>query len=223
MKETRTVEKIFQYVLLEQTEEKHFFSCVLVFFLVSERTEQTTRKRKKERSNKREREKRTREKKREKELERTRESFNQKHLNHKSTTFCSREKKTQKTLSLNTSNGEPRSGGNLERVTREKRERGACLIVCVVVFSLFSFSLIKEARAKSAKDSVPLNEVTPYLRRVFVDPIRNIIKRDESFSLFSIVLFSTNERTTKTILASSVVLFSLVVTESLVVVYHSFT
>lgn len=224
MKETRTVEKIFQYVLLEQTEEKHFFSCVLVFFfLVSERTEQTTRKRKKERSNKREREKRTREKKREKELERTRESFNQKHLNHKSTTFCSREKKTQKTLSLNTSNGEPRSGGNLERVTREKRERGACLIVCVVVFSLFSFSLIKEARAKSAKDSVPLNEVTPYLRRVFVDPIRNIIKRDESFSLFSIVLFSTNERTTKTILASSVVLSSLVVTESLVVVYHSFT
>ena len=166
---------------------------------------------------------REREKKREKELERTRESFNQKHLNHKSTTFCSREKKTQKTLSLNTSNGEPRSGGNLERVTREKRERGACLIVCVVVFSLFSFSLIKEARAKSAKDSVPLNEVTPYLRRVFVDPIRNIIKRDESFSLFSIVLFSTNERTTKTILASSVVLSSLVVTESLVVVYHSFT
>ena len=32
---------------------------------------------------------------------------------------------------------------------------------------------MKEARAKSAKDSVPLNEVTPYLRRVFVDPIRN--------------------------------------------------
>jgi hypothetical protein len=186
--------------------------------------EQTTRTKKKERKKQQEREReRTREKKREKELERTRESFNQKHLNHKSTTFCSREKKTQKTLSLNTSNGEPRSGGNLERVTREKRERGACLIVCVVVFSLFSFSLIKEARAKSAKDSVPLNEVTPYLRRVFVDPIRNIIKRDESFSLFSIVLFSTNERTTKTILASSVVLSSLVVTESLVVVYHSFT
>ena len=182
---------------------------------------QHEKERKKE-ATERERE-RTREKKREKELERTRESFNQKHLNRKSTTFCSREKKTQKTLSLNTSNGEPRSGGNLERVTREKRERGACLIVCVVVFSLFSFSLIKEARAKSAKDSVPLNEVTPYLRRVFVDPIRNIIKRDESFSLFSIVLFSTNERTTKTILASSVVLFSLVVTESLVVVYHSFT
>jgi len=191
---------------------------------VSERTEQTTRKRKKERSNKREREN-ERERKRERKNLRERESpsFNQKHLNRKSTTFCSREKKTQKTLSLNTSNGEPRSGGNLERVTREKRERGACLIVCVVVFSLFSFSLIKEARAKSAKDSVPLNEVTPYLRRVFVDPIRNIIKRDESFSLFSIVLFSTNERTTKTILASSVVLSSLVVTESLVVVYHSFT
>ena len=190
---------------------------------MSERTEQTTRKRKKERSNKREREN-ERERKRERKNLRERESpsFNQKHLNRKSTTFCSREKKTQKTLSLNTSNGEPRSGGNLERVTREKRERGACLIVCVVVFSLFSFSLIKEARAKSAKDSVPLNEVTPYLRRVFVDP-KQIIKRDESFSLFSIVLFSTNERTTKTILASSVVLSSLVVTESLVVVYHSFT
>lgn len=157
------------------------------------------------------------------ENERTRESFNQKHTNHKSTTFCREKKHREKTLSLNTSNGEPRSGGNLERVTREKRERGAFLIVRVVVFSLFSFSLlIKEARAKSAKDSVPLNEVTPYLRRVFVDP-KQIIKRDESFSLFSIVLFSTNERTTKTILASSVVLSSLVVTESLVVVYHSFT
>ena len=200
------------------------FLVSFVFFLLGVRKDRTDNTKKKERKKQREREReRTREKKREKELERTRESFNQKHLNRKSTTFCSREKKTQKTLSLNTSNGEPRSGGNLERVTREKRERGACLIVCVVVFSLFSFSLIKEARAKSAKDSVPLNEVTPYLRRVFVDPIRNIIKRDESFSLFSIVLFSTNERTTKTILASSVVLFSLVVTESLVVVYHSFT
>jgi glycogen debranching enzyme len=104
--------------------------------------EQTTRTKKKERKKQQEREReRTREKKRhEKELERTRESFNQKHLNHKSTTFCSREKKTQKTLSLNTSNGEPRSGGNLERVTREKRERGAFLIVCSCVFSLFFLS-----------------------------------------------------------------------------------
>jgi len=128
---------------------------------VSQDRTDNTKKKERKKQQERERE-RTRErgKKREKELERTRESFNQKHLNHKSTTFCSREKKTQKkTLSLNTSNGEPRSGGNLERVTREKRERGACLIVRVVVFSLFSFSLIKEARAKSAKDSVPLNEV----------------------------------------------------------------
>ena len=196
------------------------------FFLLGVRKDRTDNTKKKERKKQQERERENeRERKRERKNLRERESpsFNQKHLNRKSTTFCSREKKTQKTLSLNTSNGEPRSGGNLERVTREKRERGACLIVCVVVFSLFSFSLIKEARAKSAKDSVPLNEVTPYLRRVFVDPIRNIIKRDESFSLFSIVLFSTNERTTKTILASSVVLSSLVVTESLVVVYHSFT
>ena len=56
-----------------------------------------------------------------------------------------------------------------------------------------------------------------------MDPIRNIIKRDESFSLFSIVLFSTNERTTKTILASSVMISSPVVTETLAGVYHSFT
>ena len=193
------------------------------FFLLGVRKDRTDNTKKKERKKQQERE-RTRE--REKERERTRE--NERVLQPKTHEpqkhhFLQRKKTQKKTLSLNTSNGEPRSGGNLERVTREKRERGACLIVCVVVFSLFSFSLIKEARAKSAKDSVPLNEVTPYLRRVFVDPIRNIIKRDESFSLFSIVLFSTNERTTKTILASSVVLSSLVVTESLVVVYHSFT
>jgi hypothetical protein len=103
------------------------------------RTEQTTRKRKKERS-KREREREREKKRHEKELERTRESFNQKHMNHKSTTFC-REKKHTKTLSLNTSNGEPRSGGNLERVTREKRERGAFLIVRVVVCFLSFLSL----------------------------------------------------------------------------------
>ena len=131
-------------------------------FFLGVRKDRTDNTKKKERKKQQERERTNeREKKREKELERTRESFNQKHLNHKSTTFCSREKKTQtKTLSLNTSNGEPRSGGNLERVTREKRERGACLIVRVVVFSLFSFSLIKEARAKSAKDSVPLHSLS---------------------------------------------------------------
>jgi glycogen debranching enzyme len=111
------------------------------FFFLGVRKDRTDNTKKKERKKQQEREReRTREKKREKELERTRESFNQKHLNHKSTTFCSREKKTQKTLSLNTSNGEPRSGGNLERVTREKRERGAFLIVCSCVFSLFFLS-----------------------------------------------------------------------------------
>ena len=73
-------------------EEKHFFfSWVLVFFLCH-RTEQTTRKRKKERSNRWQREREREKKRHEKELERTRESFNQKHMNHKSTTFC-REKK----------------------------------------------------------------------------------------------------------------------------------
>jgi hypothetical protein len=185
---------------------------------VSETEQTTQRKRKKEATE----QQMTRERENERENERVEGKKQPKKHNHKSTTFC-REKTQKRLSSLSTHHGEPRSGGNLERVTREKRERGAFLIVRVVVFSLFSFSLIKEARAKSAKDSVPLNEVTPYLRRVFVDPIRNIIKRDESFSLFSIVLFSTNERTTKTILASSVVLSSLVVTESLVVVYHSFT
>lgn len=50
--------------ILAQT-EKHFFLCVLVFFLCQDRTDNTW-KRKKERSNKRERE-REREKKREKE------------------------------------------------------------------------------------------------------------------------------------------------------------
>ena len=89
-------------------------------------------------------------------------------------------------------------------------------------FSLFSFSLIKEARAKSAKDSIPLNEVTPYLRRVFVDPIRNIRKRDE-FLLFSIVLFSTNERTTTKTILFFCAISSPVVTETLAGVYHSFT
>ena len=85
------------YVLLAQTEEKHFFSCVLVFFL-GVRKDRTDNTKKKERKKQQEREReRTREKKREKELERTRESkekSNQpkKHLNRKSTTFCSREK-----------------------------------------------------------------------------------------------------------------------------------
>ena len=127
-------------------------------------------------------------------------------------------------MSLNTSNGEPGSGGNLERVTREKRERGAFLIVregCV--FSLFFLSDKRSARKVrerfcSFKRSDSLSE-----EGVCGSIPKQIIKRDESFSLFSIVLFSTNERTTKTILASSVVLSSLVVTESLVVVYHSFT
>ena len=65
MKETRTVEKIFQYVLLEQTEEKHFFSCVLVFFfLVSERTDNRKHE-KKEATRERERETNEREKERE--------------------------------------------------------------------------------------------------------------------------------------------------------------
>ena len=92
----------------------------------------------------------------------------------------------------------------------------------MVVFSLFSFSL-KEARAKSAKDSVPFRSDSLSEEGVCGSIPKQIIKRDESFSLFSIVLFSTNERTTTTILASSVLLSSLVVTESLVVVYHSFT
>ena len=138
--------------------------------------------------------------------------------------FLQREK-TQKTLSLNTSNGEPRSGGNLERVTREKRERGAFLIVRVgCVFSLFFLSDKRSARKVrerfcSFKRSDSLSE-----EGVCGSIPKQIIKRDESFSLFSIVLFSTNERTTKTtILASSAPLSSLVALETLAGVYHSFT
>ena len=63
------------------------------FFLGGRKNRQHLKKKERKKQQERERE-RTREKKRhEKELERTRESFNQKHLNHKSTTFCSREKK----------------------------------------------------------------------------------------------------------------------------------
>ena len=55
-------------------------------------------------------------------------------------------------LSLSTHHGEPRSGGNLERVTREERERGAFLIVCCGVFLslFFLFYSLKEARAKTS-------------------------------------------------------------------------
>ena len=96
-----------------------------------------------------------------------------------------------------------------------------CSFSCV--FSLFFLSDKRSARKVrerfcSFKRSDSLSE-----EGVCGSIPKQIIKRDESFSLFSIVLFSTNERTTKTILASSVVLSSLVVTESLVVVYHSFT
>mgnify|MGYP005703516377 CR=1 FL=1 len=206
--------------ILAQT-EKHFFLCVLVFFLCQDRTDTTWKRKKEEATRERER-KREREKERER-TKRTRASFNQKH-NHNSTTFC-REKKTQnRKLCLSTHHGEPRSGGNLERVTREKRERGAFLIVCVgCVFSLFFLSDKRSARKVrerfcSFKRSDSLSE-----EGVCGSIPKQIIKRDESFSLFSIVLFSTNERTTTTILASSVLLSSLVVTESLVVVYHSFT
>ena len=117
------------------TDRKALFLVSFGFFLVSGQNRQHLKK--KERKKQQERE-RTREREKERErTKRTRESFNQKH-NHKSTTFC-REKKHRK-LCLSTHHGEPRSGGNLERVTREKRERGAFLIVCSCVFSLFFLS-----------------------------------------------------------------------------------
>ena len=133
MRETRTVEKIFQY----WHRQRSTFSCAFWFFSCV-RTEQTPLE--KERKKKQQERERTREREKERErTKRTRASFNQKH-NHNSTTFC-REKKTQnRKLCLSTHHGEPRSGGNLERVTREKRERGAFLIVCSCVFSLFFLS-----------------------------------------------------------------------------------
>ena len=81
-------------------------------------------------------------------------------------------------LSHHSHHGEPRSGGNLERVTREERERGAFTRL-LLLFSLFSFSFtlsLKEVRrAKSVfGDSVPFH-MTPHLRRVFVDPNRNVL------------------------------------------------
>ena len=117
------------------TDREALFLVRFGFFLVSGQNRHHLKK--KERKKQQERE-RTREREKERErTKRTRASFNQKH-NHNSTTFC-REKKHRK-LCLSTHHGEPRSGGNLERVTREKRERGAFLIVCSCVFSLFFLS-----------------------------------------------------------------------------------
>ena len=105
-------------------------------FLVFSRTSTTLEKERKKEATRHKRE-REREKKREKAR---RASFNRKH-NHKSAPLFAERKNTEKRLSsLSTHHGEPRSGGNLERVTREKRERGAFLIVCSCVFSLFFLS-----------------------------------------------------------------------------------
>ena len=104
-------------------------------FLVSETEQTTQRKRKKEATE----QQMTRERENERENERVEGKKQPKKHNHKSTTFC-REKTQKRLSSLSTHHGEPRSGGNLERVTREKRERGAFLIVCGCVFSLFFLS-----------------------------------------------------------------------------------
>ena len=94
-------------------------------------------KKKERRSNKREREN-ERERKRERKNEEN-ESVLQPKTQPQQHHFLQRKKKHRK-LCLSTHHGEPRSGGNLERVTREKRERGAFLIVCSCVFSLFFLS-----------------------------------------------------------------------------------
>ena len=135
MRETRTVEKIFQY----WHRQRSTFSCAFWFFSCV-RTEQTPleKERKKEATRERERE-REREKKREKER-RERESPSTKNTTTKAPLFAERKNTEKRLSSLSTHHGEPRSGGNLERVTREKRERGAFLIVCGCVFSLFFLS-----------------------------------------------------------------------------------
>ena len=132
MRETRTVEKIFQY----WHRQRSTFSCAFWFFSCV-RTEQTPlEKERKKKQQERERE-REREKKREKER-RERERPSTKNTTTTAPLFA--EKKKHRKLCLSTHHGEPRSGGNLERVTREKRERGAFLIVCSCVFSLFFLS-----------------------------------------------------------------------------------
>ena len=132
MRETRTVEKIFQY----WHRQRSTFSCAFWFFSCV-RTEQTPLEKERKKEATRHKREREREKKREKAR---RASFNRKH-NHKSAPLFAERKNTEKRLSsLSTHHGEPRSGGNLERVTREKRERGAFLIVCGCVFSLFFLS-----------------------------------------------------------------------------------
>jgi len=103
------------------------------------RTEQTTRKRKKERSNRDRENERERKRDMRKNL-RERESPSTKNTTTKAPLFAERKNTEKRLSSLSTHHGEPRSGGNLERVTREKRERGAFLIVCGCVFSLFFLS-----------------------------------------------------------------------------------
>ena len=105
-------------------------------FLVFSRTTTTLEKERKKEATRHKRE-REREKKREKER-RERERPSTKNTTTTAPLFA--EKKKHRKLCLSTHHGEPRSGGNLERVTREKRERGAFLIVCSCVFSLFFLS-----------------------------------------------------------------------------------
>ena len=75
---------------------------------------------------------------RERKRKKEQREFNEREkANHKHYT---KERKKHRKDSLLSHHGEPRSGGNLERVTREERERGAFLIVCSV-FSLFFLSV----------------------------------------------------------------------------------
>ena len=133
MRETRTVEKIFQY----WHRQRSTFSCEFWFFSCV-RTEQTTleKERKKEATRERENERKRKRERKNEENERVLQPKTQPQQHH----FLQRKKTQNRKLCLSTHHGEPRSGGNLERVTREKRERGAFLIVCSCVFSLFFLS-----------------------------------------------------------------------------------
>ena len=115
-----------------------------------------------------------REKKRTKERERTRERVDEegkKQPQTHSPLFKAERKHKRKelvslSLSLSTHHGEPRSGGNLERVTREERERGAFLIVCCGVFSLPFLSLLLSER--SARKNVRFGDSVPFNARLLI-------------------------------------------------------
>ena len=101
---------------------------------------------------------------RERKRKKEQREFNEREkANHKHYT---KERKKHRKDSLLSHHGEPRSGGNLERVTREERERGAFLIVCCGVFSLPFLSLLLSER--SARKNVRFGDSVPFNARLLI-------------------------------------------------------